>query len=99
MAQITAGYSHRGQFIWADWVALMAGLVFFLFLLLFFLVDFIAAGSAGANHLWQTLGTKGIEINLLVAGFVWVCLRGIDYLAHASARLVRERFRRQPARS
>jgi hypothetical protein len=31
---------------------------------------------------------------LFVMGFVWVCLRGIDYLAHASARLVRENLRR-----
>ena len=94
MALIAREHSLRSRFIWADWVALMAGLVFFLFLLLFLLVDFIAAGSAGAGHLWQTLGTKGIELNLFVMGFVWVCLRGIDYLAHASARLVRENLRR-----
>jgi hypothetical protein len=87
-------YSRRVHFIWADWGALVVGLAFSLFLLMLLLVDFLAAGSAGASHLVNTLGTRAIELNFLVAGVVWACLRGVDYIIRASYRVAREGLKR-----
>ena len=82
-------YSRHFQFNWADKTALVLGFVFFVLLLFFLTIDFIAAGGVGVRHLWRAFGIQAIELNLLVAGLSWLSLRGFDYLIHALYRFIK----------
>ncbi|HEY5337595.1 MAG TPA: hypothetical protein VIJ85_05285, partial [Rhizomicrobium sp.] len=79
---------HRALFIWADKIALFVALAFFLILFLLWLLAFIVAGSAGANHVLSNMGVSGIELDLLIAGSIWAVLRSIDFLARGLYRLL-----------
>ena len=72
--------------IWADKIALLFGALFSSLLLSFWLLAFLIVGTAGAEHLWRTLGFLGFGLDILITGLVWLVMRTADYLAGGGAR-------------
>jgi len=81
MIQNVKGHLRSARFVWADKIALLAGLLFLSLFLFLWSLAFFVVGSLGAKHMWGSFGVLGVELNILIVGTFWLVLRAGHFLA------------------
>jgi hypothetical protein len=81
MIQNLHDYLRSAKPIWADKIALLAGILFSLLLLFLWSLAFFVVGSLGAKHMWGSFGLRSIGLAVLVVGAMWLVMRASHLLA------------------
>ena len=81
MIQNVQGHLLSARFVWADKIALLAGLLLLLLFLFLWSLAFFVVGSLGAKHMWGSFGVLGVELTILTVGTFWFAMRASYFLA------------------
>ena len=69
------------RFIWADKIALFGFFLLSFLLVCLWSLAFLVVGNLGAMHLWSSFGIRGIGLEILTVGSIWIVMRVADFLA------------------